>query len=81
MAGIFPAVGSTPNNTQNAVNPSVVPGCTPLFYPNNCNPRFGPLAFDTLEKFWRGEPIPPKIILTDRLFDASNAAQFVAEAY
>jgi galactofuranose transport system substrate-binding protein len=46
-----------------------------------CNPRFGPIAFDTLEKFRRGEQIPPKIIVPDRFFDASNAAQFVAEAY
>lgn len=45
------------------------------------NPRFGPLAFDTLEGYLAGKPIPPKIILDDRLFDASNAAQFVAEAY
>jgi ribose transport system substrate-binding protein len=45
------------------------------------NPRFGPLAFDTLEKFLRGEQIPPKIILEDRFFDKSNAAQFVNEAY
>ncbi|HVF50607.1 MAG TPA: ABC transporter substrate-binding protein [Pyrinomonadaceae bacterium] len=45
------------------------------------NPRFGPLAFDTLEKFMRGEKIEPKIILTDRFFDKSNAAQFVDEAY
>lgn len=45
------------------------------------NPRFGPLAFDTLEKFLRKESIPPKIILEDRFFDSSNAAQFVNEAY
>ncbi|HEV2912449.1 MAG TPA: ABC transporter substrate-binding protein [Pyrinomonadaceae bacterium] len=45
------------------------------------NPRFGPLAFDTLEKFLRGEQIPPKIILEDRFFDSSNAQQFVNEAY
>jgi ABC-type sugar transport system substrate-binding protein len=46
-----------------------------------CNPRFGPIAFDTLEKFWRGEQIPAQIINEDRFFDASNAAQFVNEAY
>jgi ribose transport system substrate-binding protein len=46
-----------------------------------CNPRFGPIAFDTLEKYLRKEPVPPKIIVPDRFFDASNAAQFVAEAY
>jgi galactofuranose transport system substrate-binding protein len=45
------------------------------------NPRFGPLAFDTLEKYLRKEQIPPKIILEDRFFDSSNAAQFVNEAY
>jgi len=46
-----------------------------------CNPRFGPIAFDTYEKFLKGEQIPPKIINQDRFFEASNAAQFVAEAY
>ncbi|HZI17287.1 MAG TPA: ABC transporter substrate-binding protein [Pyrinomonadaceae bacterium] len=45
------------------------------------NPRFGPLAFDTLEKYLRGESIPEKIILEDRFFDKNNAAQFVNEAY
>ena len=45
------------------------------------NPRFGPLAFETIEKVRKGEQIPPKILLTDRLFDRTNAAQFVGEAY
>jgi galactofuranose transport system substrate-binding protein len=45
------------------------------------NPRFGPLAFDTMEKLRKGEPVPPKILLTDRLFDKSNAQQFLGEAY
>ncbi|HEX8246934.1 MAG TPA: ABC transporter substrate-binding protein [Pyrinomonadaceae bacterium] len=46
-----------------------------------CNPRFGPIAFDTLEKYFAGQPIPPKIIVPDKFFDAGNAAQFVNEAY
>ena len=46
-----------------------------------CNPRFGPMAFDTYEKYLRGEQIPPKIINQDRFFDQNNAAQFVGEAY
>src|SRR5215208_2238494 len=46
-----------------------------------CNPRFGPAAFDTLGRFKRGEKLPPKIINTDRFFDASNVAQFVSEAF
>ena len=45
------------------------------------NPRFGQLAFDTIEKFRKGEPIEPKILITDKFFDKTNAAQFVAEAY
>jgi ribose transport system substrate-binding protein len=45
------------------------------------NPRFGPLAFETIEQYRKGQSIPPKRILTDRLFDTSNAAQFVSEAY
>ncbi len=45
------------------------------------NPRFGPLAFATLEKHLAKEKIPTKIILEDRAFDAGNAAQFISEAY
>ena len=45
------------------------------------NPRFGPLAFETVEQVRRGEPVPPKKLVTDRFFDKNNAAQFVAEAY
>lgn len=45
------------------------------------NPRFGPLVFATMEKYFAGEKIPPKIILKDRLFDATNAKRFVHEAY
>jgi ribose transport system substrate-binding protein len=45
------------------------------------NPRFGPLAFETIEKLRAKQQIPAQIILTDRLFDRTNAAQFVAQAY
>ena len=45
------------------------------------NPRFGPLAFDTIERLRKGEQVPPKILITDRFFDKGNAAQFVGEAY
>lgn len=46
-----------------------------------CNPRFGPVAFDTLEKFKRKEAIPPKIINEDRFFESANAQQFVGDAF
>lgn len=45
------------------------------------NPRFGTLAYDTFEKFRRKEQIPAKIILEDKFFDKSNAAQSLNEAY
>lgn len=45
------------------------------------NPRFGPLAFETIDKHLAGDSIPTKIILEDRFFDRSNAAQFVNEAF
>ncbi|HEY9800019.1 MAG TPA: ABC transporter substrate-binding protein [Leptolyngbyaceae cyanobacterium] len=45
------------------------------------NPRFGPLVFATMEKYFAGEKIPPRIILKDRLFDVTNAKDFVDEAY
>src|SRR3712207_6765548 len=45
------------------------------------NPRFGPIAFETVEQVRRGEPVPPKKLIPDRFFDRSNAARHVAEAY
>ncbi len=45
------------------------------------NPRFGPLAFDTLERHLAGQPVEPRILLTDRLFDAGNARDFIHLAY
>ena len=45
------------------------------------NPRFGPIAFETIEQVRKGEQVPTKKLIEDRFFDRSNAAQFVAEAY
>ena len=46
-----------------------------------CNPRFGPKAYDTLEKYAAGEQVPPKVINADKFFDETNAKQEVANAY
>ncbi|MFI0421443.1 ABC transporter substrate-binding protein [Spongiactinospora sp. 9N601] len=45
------------------------------------NPRFGPLAFETARKFLDGEPIPDKVIISDREYDAANAEGSLSEAY
>ena len=46
-----------------------------------CNPRFGPKAFETMLAYANGDQIPEKIINPDRFFDPSNAAEFIDEAY
>jgi galactofuranose transport system substrate-binding protein len=46
-----------------------------------CNPRFGPKAFEVLARYAAGEQIPPKIINEDKFYDKSNAAAEVANAY
>lgn len=45
------------------------------------NPRFGPLAFATAQKFFAGEAIPEDVIISDREYDASNAKGSLAGAY
>lgn len=45
------------------------------------NPRFGPLAFETLEKFAKGEEIPENIVISDDEYDPANAAQKLGNAY
>ncbi|MBG1270721.1 ABC transporter substrate-binding protein [Nostoc sp. WHI] len=45
------------------------------------NPRFRPLVFATMEEYFASKKIPPRIILKDRLFDVTNAKDFVDEAY
>ncbi|MDP9311711.1 MAG: ABC transporter substrate-binding protein [Chloroflexota bacterium] len=46
-----------------------------------CNPRFGPAAFDALERYAKGEQLPAKLINPDKFFDSSNAATEIANAY
>lgn len=45
------------------------------------NPRFGPLAFATAQKFYAGEAIPENVIITDREYDAANAEDSLGGAY
>jgi ABC-type sugar transport system substrate-binding protein len=45
------------------------------------NPRFGPLAFDTIDKYLAGKPIPQKIIVEDDIYTAKNAEEKLNETY
>ena len=46
-----------------------------------CNPRFGPKAFETLARYAAGEKIEPKLINDDKFYDPSNAAAELPNAY
>jgi ABC-type sugar transport system substrate-binding protein len=39
-----------------------------------CNPLLGPMAFDAVEKTLKGEKLPKRTVVQDRVFDASAAA-------
>jgi ribose transport system substrate-binding protein len=45
------------------------------------NPRFGPLAFDTLKKFLGGDAVPQNVVITDKLYGKDNATTEVSNAY
>jgi ribose transport system substrate-binding protein len=47
-----------------------------------CNPRFGPICFDTIEQYADGQTIPLQIKNTDRLFNMStDADSAILDAY
>ena len=45
------------------------------------NPRFGPLAFDTLKKFLNGETVSQNVVISDKLYGKDNASAEVSNAY
>lgn len=45
------------------------------------NPRFGTIAFDTLEEYAAGKAIPTKLILKDRDYTPESAAEGIKTAY
>lgn len=45
------------------------------------NPRFGPLAFETAQKFYDGEAIPEDVIIQDNEYNADNAEENLANAF
>jgi len=46
-----------------------------------CNPRFGPKAYETLMNYAAGQAIPAKIINPDKFYDATNAKDSLAGSY
>lgn len=66
------------DGTRNAVQ-GIVDGW--IYAVVESNPRFGPLAFQTLQQFLSGSPIPDKVVITDREYDSGNAKQSLSSAY
>ena len=46
-----------------------------------CNPKFGPAAFDAIARLGNGETLEPKLVNVDRIFTIDNAAAYMPEAY
>ncbi len=46
-----------------------------------CNPKFGPKAFETLARYAKGETIEPWVVNVDRFYDKSNAKEMIADSY
>jgi galactofuranose transport system substrate-binding protein len=46
-----------------------------------CNPRFGPKAFETMARYAKGEAIEPWVKNIDAFYDSSNAAAELPNAY
>ena len=46
-----------------------------------CNPKFGPAAFDAIVRLGNGETLEPKLVNVDRIFTMDTAAAYLPEAY
>ncbi|HWM05316.1 MAG TPA: ABC transporter substrate-binding protein [Actinophytocola sp.] len=66
------------DGTRNAVQ-KIVDG--EMYAVVESNPRFGPLAFETLQTFLSGEPVAQDVVISDKLYGKDNAAGEVANAY
>jgi ribose transport system substrate-binding protein len=68
------SIDGTAQGTQDIINGSIAEI-------TECNPKFGPIVFDTMEAYARGEAVPLVIKNVDRVFDSTNAAAYLPEAF
>jgi ribose transport system substrate-binding protein len=66
------------DGTRNAVQ-KIVDG--EMYSVVESNPRFGPLAFETLQKFMSGEEVSQNVVISDKLYGKDNATAEVGNAY
>lgn len=48
---------------------------------SECSPKFGPKAFEVMNGYANGEKYDAKLVNPDRFIDATNAAEYLPEAY
>jgi len=46
-----------------------------------CNPYFGPVLFDNLANYAAGQTLPTSQLNVDQVFDSTNAAQYLSQAF
>jgi len=61
------AIDGTQEAVQDVINGTMVADV-------ETNPRFGPLAFQSLQQFYDGPGVPPTVIIADHHFTSDNAA-------
>lgn len=66
------------NGSRNALQ-AILDG--KMNYDVETNPRLGPVAFQTLDDYAHGKPVPAQTIIPDKAFDAQNARQELDKAY
>ncbi len=66
------------DGTRNAVQ-KVTDG--QMFAVVESNPRFGPLAFETLRTFLAGQPVQQNVVISDKLYGKDNATAELANSY
>jgi ABC-type sugar transport system substrate-binding protein len=66
------------DGTRNAVQ-KVTTG--ELYAVVESNPRFGPLAFQTLNTFMSGQPVAQNVVISDKLYSKDNASAELANSY
>lgn len=66
------------DGTKNAVEAIVAGNYNAVI---ESNPRFGPLVFDTFQKFYDGEEIPEDIIIKDGEYTPENAEEQLGQAF
>ncbi|CAM3418482.1 ABC transporter substrate-binding protein [Kibdelosporangium persicum] len=66
------------DGTRNAVQ-KVTEG--ELYAVVESNPRFGPLAFQTLQSFLSGQPVQQNVVISDKLYTKDNATAELGNSY